>query len=201
MCSQTLQKSATTPSATRTITVSALRAEWFSAIPRHLSADPGCAPSHRRRNQASNQRLHRFHRLLSGLRLRGQKQPPSSSHRIPGSSSTDRRHYGAVSDATASVLTSDCETEEFCTRSGVRQEDTLAPFLFVLLLDWLQRLAIPDDNDGFLLQRRVGRRLPEQRISVLSCADDLALVSSTAARRSSDVHQSGQDRLSTRPPR
>ena len=52
---------------------------------------------------------------------------------------------------------------------------------FVLLLDWVLRVAIPDDNNGFLLQRRVGKRLPEQRISVLGYADDLALVSSTAA--------------------
>jgi exonuclease III len=84
-------------------------------------------------------------------------------------------------DTSAAVLTSDGLTDEFDTSSGVLQGDTLAPFLFVLLLDWVLRVAIPDDTNGFLLARRVGRRVPEQRISVLGYADDLALVSSSAA--------------------
>ena len=84
-------------------------------------------------------------------------------------------------DTTASVLTPDGETEEFETSSGVLQGDTLAPFLFLLLLDWVLRVAIPDDTNGFLLLRRVGRRVPEQRISLLGYADDLVLVSSTTA--------------------
>ena len=84
-------------------------------------------------------------------------------------------------DTSATVLTSDGLTEEFSTSSGVLQGDTLAPFLFVLLLDWVLRVAIPNDDNGFLLARRVGRRVPEQRISVLGYADDLALTSSSAA--------------------
>ena len=84
-------------------------------------------------------------------------------------------------DTSATVLTSDGLTEEFSTSSGVLQGDTLAPFLFVLLLDWVLRVAIPNDDNGFLLARRVGRRVPEQRISVLGYADDLALISSSAA--------------------
>ena len=85
------------------------------------------------------------------------------------------------SQTSAAVLTPDGLTEEFGTSSGVLQGDTLAPFLFVLLLDWVLRVAIPDDTNGFLLARRVGRRVPEQRISVLGYADDLALVSSSAS--------------------
>jgi hypothetical protein len=59
------------------------------------------------------------------------------------------------------------------------QGDTLAPFLFVLVLDWVLRTAFPSAEDGFLLVRRVGRRQPERRLSVLGYADDLALLSST----------------------
>jgi exonuclease III len=84
-------------------------------------------------------------------------------------------------DTSASVLTSDGVTDDFCTSSGVLQGDTLAPFLFVLLLDWVLRVAIPNDSHGILVKRRVGRRVPERRISVLAYADDLALVSSSAA--------------------
>uniref|UniRef100_A0A1I8I2Y9 Reverse transcriptase domain-containing protein n=1 Tax=Macrostomum lignano TaxID=282301 RepID=A0A1I8I2Y9_9PLAT len=65
--------------------------------------------------------------------------------------------------------------------SRLQPGDTLAPFLFVLVLDWVLRTALPSNHvhDGFLLQRRVGRRQPERQLSVLGYADDLALLSST----------------------
>uniref|UniRef100_A0A1I8HR19 Reverse transcriptase domain-containing protein n=1 Tax=Macrostomum lignano TaxID=282301 RepID=A0A1I8HR19_9PLAT len=65
------------------------------------------------------------------------------------------------------------------TSSGVLQEDTPAPFLFVLMLDWVLRTTLPTNDDGFLLRRRVGRRQPESRLSLLGYADDPALLSST----------------------
>ncbi len=80
-------------------------------------------------------------------------------------------------NTSASVLTADGETAVFNTSSGVLQGDTLAPFLFILMLDWVLRVAIPDDSNGFLISRKIGKRHPEQRVSVLGYADDLALVS------------------------
>uniref|UniRef100_A0A1I8HEY1 EXS domain-containing protein n=1 Tax=Macrostomum lignano TaxID=282301 RepID=A0A1I8HEY1_9PLAT len=41
--------------------------------------------------------------------------------------------------------------------------DTLAPFLFVLLLDWVLRTAHPSADDGFPLRRRIGRRHRRRR--------------------------------------
>ena len=79
----------------------------------------------------------------------------------------------------AAVATPDGPSDLFDTSSGVLQEDTLAPFLFVRVLDWVLRTALPSDEDGFLLRRRVGRRQPEKRLCVLGYADDLALLSST----------------------
>uniref|UniRef100_A0A1I8IDJ5 Glycerol-3-phosphate dehydrogenase n=1 Tax=Macrostomum lignano TaxID=282301 RepID=A0A1I8IDJ5_9PLAT len=67
--------------------------------------------------------------------------------------------------------------------------DTLAPFLFVLVLDWVLRTALPTNDDGFLLRRRVSpTSTGERRLSVLGYADDLALLSSTVegARRQLD---------------
>uniref|UniRef100_A0A1I8IUA0 Reverse transcriptase domain-containing protein n=1 Tax=Macrostomum lignano TaxID=282301 RepID=A0A1I8IUA0_9PLAT len=80
---------------------------------------------------------------------------------------------------TAAVSTPDGLSDFFETSSGVLQGDTLAPFLFILVLDWVLRTALPSNDDGFLLRRRVGRRQPERRLSVLGYADDLALLSST----------------------
>ena len=45
----------------------------------------------------------------------------------------------------ASVVTPDGLSDPFTSTSGVLQGDTLAPFLFVLLLDWVLRVAVPSD--------------------------------------------------------
>lgn len=83
-------------------------------------------------------------------------------------------------DTTAAVLTPDGPSDLFSTTSGVLQGDTLAPFLFVLVMDWVLRTGLPTAEDGFLLCRRTSRRHPEKRLCVLGYADDLALLSSTA---------------------
>lgn len=68
----------------------------------------------------------------------------------------------------------------FDTPSRLLQGDTLAPFLFVLVHDWVLRTALPSDDDSFLLQRRESRRhQSEKRLSVLGDADDRTLLSST----------------------
>ena len=83
-------------------------------------------------------------------------------------------------DTRAAVVTPDGLSDLFSTTSGVLQGDTLAPFLFVLLLDWVLRTALPTNEDGFVLCRRTSRRHPEKRLCVLGYADDLALLASTA---------------------
>lgn len=67
----------------------------------------------------------------------------------------------------------------FETSAGVMQGDSLSPFIFVLFMDQIIRRAIPDDNLGFLLERRRSSRHPEKRLAVLIYADDIVLVSST----------------------
>uniref|UniRef100_A0A1I8IR39 Endo/exonuclease/phosphatase domain-containing protein n=1 Tax=Macrostomum lignano TaxID=282301 RepID=A0A1I8IR39_9PLAT len=83
-------------------------------------------------------------------------------------------------DTQAAVVTPDGLSDPFSTTSGVLQGDTLAPFLFVLVLDWVLRTALPSDADGFMLCRRTSSRHPEKRLSLLGYADDLALLASTA---------------------
>ena len=80
-------------------------------------------------------------------------------------------------NTTAAVITPDGLSDMFSTTSGVLQGDTLAPFLFVLLLDWVLRTAFPTTEDGFLLRQRTSSRHPELRILALAYADDLALLS------------------------
>ena len=82
----------------------------------------------------------------------------------------------------AKVISPDGETEIFQIHAGVLQGDTLAPFLFITMLDYCLRMAIPDDraNDlGFTIKPRQSRRIGKQTITDLGFADDLALLSDT----------------------
>ena len=106
---------------------------------------------------------------LAGV-LRAYQVPPRLANTI----------MALYANTQAVVLTPDGPTDPFATTSGVLQGDTLAPFLFVLLLDWILRTAFPSDTDGFLLRRRTSSRHPEKRLSVLVYADDLVLLSSSA---------------------
>lgn len=81
----------------------------------------------------------------------------------------------------AIVLSPDGKTEMFDILAGVLQGDTLAPFLFIVVLDYVMRKAIGDDNDqlGFTVRPRRSRRYPVEVLTDLDFADDIALLSDT----------------------
>ena len=64
--------------------------------------------------------------------------------------------------------------ETFSTTSGVLQGDTLAPFLFITLLDYVLREALFDNIDGFTITPCRSSRYPAVRICALVYADDIA---------------------------
>ena len=78
-------------------------------------------------------------------------------------------------DTSALVVTPEGETERFSVNTGVLQGDPLAPFLFVICLDYVLRQAIPDDT-GLTLKRRRSSRHPAEVIADLDFADDIALL-------------------------
>ena len=45
-------------------------------------------------------------------------------------------------DTTAKIIRPDGETETFSILSGVLQEDTLAPYLFVIVIDYVMKTAL-----------------------------------------------------------
>ena len=45
-------------------------------------------------------------------------------------------------DTNAKVITPGCETEQFDIFAGVLQGDTLSPFLFILVLDYVLRISL-----------------------------------------------------------
>ena len=79
----------------------------------------------------------------------------------------------------AKVVTPDGETEEFNILAGVLQGDTLAPFLFIIVLDYALRQATdgPGAELGFIVTPRRSRRVQAVRITDLDFADDICLLS------------------------
>ena len=79
----------------------------------------------------------------------------------------------------AKVITPNGETALFEIVAGVLQGDTLAPYIFAIVLDFVMRKAIGDREEelGFQLQRRRSRRVHPVVITDLDFADDIALLS------------------------
>ena len=90
-------------------------------------------------------------------------------------------YYGATA-----AVKSDGDISEFLDLGvGVLQGDTLAPYLFVLVIDWIMRNAVPDASLGFCVRERVGTRSrctsPAVFVTDLDFADDIAVLSSSAS--------------------
>ena len=79
----------------------------------------------------------------------------------------------------AKEISPDGETESFDITAGVLQGDTLAPFLFIIVLDYAQRKAMDGKEDelGFTITPRRSRRHPKEVLADLDFADDIALLS------------------------
>ena len=77
------------------------------------------------------------------------------------------------------VVTPDGETDSINILIGVLQGDTLAPYLFAIVLDFALRKAIDgnEENLGFHLLRRRSKRIAPTVLTDLDFADDIALVS------------------------
>jgi len=86
--------------------------------------------------------------------------------------------YVLYEDTEAKVISPDGETDFFQVKAGVLQGDTLAPFLFILVLDYALRQATSNAHQtGFTLQPRRSTRYPEVTITDADFADDIALCS------------------------
>ena len=78
----------------------------------------------------------------------------------------------------AMVRSPDGDTDFFNVVAGVLQGDTLAPFLFILTLDYVLRTSLDKLNSfGFTLEKAKSRRYPAKKITDADYTDDLALFS------------------------
>ena len=83
-------------------------------------------------------------------------------------------------NTSAKVLSPDGDTDEFMIVAGVLQGDTLAPFLFTIVLDYALRIATKNEEAvGFTLEKARGRRYPSKILCDTDFADDISLLSNT----------------------
>ena len=77
------------------------------------------------------------------------------------------------------MISPDWETDLFELLAGVLQGDTLAPYWFVMVLDYALRTAIDGRKEdlGFHLEKRKCRRVGPEVITDFDFADDIALLS------------------------
>ena len=68
---------------------------------------------------------------------------------------------------------------KFSTASGVLQGDTLAPFLFITLLDYVLCETLLNNVDGFTITPRKSSHYLAVRIGALMYAGDIAITCDT----------------------
>ena len=78
------------------------------------------------------------------------------------------------------VRSPDGDTEYFDIVAGVLQGDTLAPYLFIICLDYVLRTSIDKiKENGFELTKKRSRRYPATTITDADYADDIAILANT----------------------
>ena len=79
----------------------------------------------------------------------------------------------------AVVATAHGNTDKFSTTSGVLQGDTLAPFLFITLLDYILCETHLNNIDGYSITPCTCSRYPAVQIGALVYADNIAITCDT----------------------
>ena len=87
------------------------------------------------------------------------------------------------------VRSPDGDTEYFDIVVGVLQGDTLAPYLFIICLDYVLRTSIDKiKENGFELTKRRSRRYPATTITDADYADDIAILANTPDQAETLLH-------------
>ena len=87
------------------------------------------------------------------------------------------------------VRSPDADTDYFDIVAGVLQGDTLAPYLFIICLDYVLRTSINNIREnGFMLTKKRSRRYPAKTITDADYADDIALLANTLNQAETLLH-------------
>ena len=87
------------------------------------------------------------------------------------------------------VHSPDGDTDYFDIVAGVLQGDTLAPYLFIICLDYVLKMSIDRmKENSFKLTKERSRRYPTQTITDMDYVDDIALLANTPAQAKTLLH-------------
>ena len=87
------------------------------------------------------------------------------------------------------VLSQDGDTEFFDTIPGLLQGDTLAPYLFIICLDYVFRTSTDKiKENGFELIKKRSRRYPAKTITDVDYTDDIAILANTLNQDETQLH-------------
>ena len=87
------------------------------------------------------------------------------------------------------VRSPDGDIEYFDIVAGVLQGDTLAPYLFIICLDYALRTSIDKIREnGFELTKKRSRRYPAETITDADYADDIAILANTPNQAKTLLH-------------
>ena len=85
-------------------------------------------------------------------------------------------------DTTSTILSPDGETPPFSINAGILQGDTLAPFLFIIVVDYVLRMSVDRiSQNGLEILPRRSSRYPAEHLTDTDFADDIALISGSLA--------------------
>ena len=92
------------------------------------------------------------------------------------------------------VRSPDGDTEYFVIVAGVLQGDMLAPYLFIICLDYVLRTSINNIREnGFVLTKKRSRRYPAKTITDADYTDDIALLANTPNKAETLLHSLERD--------
>ena len=87
------------------------------------------------------------------------------------------------------VRSPDGDIEYFDIVAGILQVDTLAPYLFIICLDYVLRTSIDKiRKNGFELTKKRSRRYPATTITDVDNADDIAILANTLNQAETLLH-------------
>ena len=87
------------------------------------------------------------------------------------------------------VRSPDGDTEYFNIVAGVLQGNTLAPYFFIICLDYVLRTSIDKIREnGFELTKKRSRRYPTKTITDADNADDIAILANTPDQAETLLH-------------
>ena len=78
---------------------------------------------------------------------------------------------------TSTVLSPDGETTPIYIKAGILQGDTLAPFLFIIVVDYILRMSLDQSkHNGLEIKPRTSSRHPAEYITDMDFPDDISLI-------------------------